>query len=130
MENKEIAIIEDDELTITIYKRLLGKKYSLEFYRSGEEFFDSLKNSKLWDLVIIDLSLRGEITGIDIIKYLKNDISLKNIPAICITAHAFAKDRQAAVDAGIDKFFLKPVDNKVLLNTIEQYLSLEKSDKN
>lgn len=129
MDKKRIVIIEDDELTLSSYKRLLGKKYSIEFYRNGEEFINSLINSKLFDLAIIDLSLQGKITGIDVIKYLKNDLTTKNIPAICITAHAFAKDRSAAVDAGIDKFFVKPLDNKILLGTIERYLSLGKSNK-
>lgn len=42
------------------------------------------------------------------IRALGTDIS--KIPIIAMTANAFAEDRQAAIDAGMDDHLAKPVD--------------------
>ncbi|HED05284.1 MAG TPA: response regulator [Ignavibacteria bacterium] len=52
----------------------------------------------------------------------------KNIPLVCLSAHAFKKDKENALDAGVDVFLAKPVENHILINAILTSLKKRNSD--
>jgi CheY-like chemotaxis protein len=51
----------------------------------------------------------------------------RRTPLIALTANAFAADRRAAVEAGIDYFIAKPVDPFDLVALIETALAQSQS---
>jgi CheY-like chemotaxis protein len=66
----------------------------------------------------MDISLKGNKNGLELTRELKADPGFKDIPIVCLTAHAFKKDVENAVNAGVDIFLTKPVDNHVLMRTL------------
>lgn len=48
---------------------------------------------------------------------------------LAMTANAFAEDVQASIDAGMDGHIAKPVDMKLLYNTISSLLKERKEKK-
>lgn len=72
----------------------------------------------------MDISLKGLKDGLQLTKEIKNIDEYKYIPIICLTAHAFAKDRENALSAGVDEFYTKPIDSsrllQILLNASER----------
>jgi two-component system response regulator HydG len=88
--------------------------------RTGAE---ALKTSAelLPDLVLLDIFLKGRLTGIDIAKVLKE----KNIAFIYLSANSDRKTFEAAKDTQPYGFLVKPYREKDVLNTIEIALHLQ-----
>ena len=45
----------------------------------------------------------------------------KEVPIIAMTANAFTKDKQDAIEAGMNEHVAKPLDIKLLLRVISRY---------
>ena len=60
---------------------------------------------------------------------LKASKDFSHIPVIAITAHAFEKDKQNALEAGCDNYLAKPFSKKLLLNMIASYSDKSKVGK-
>ena len=66
----------------------------------------------------MDISLRGQKDGLQLTREIKSSERFKNIPVVCLTAHAFQQDRENAINAGVDIFLTKPVNNSYLMETL------------
>jgi CheY-like chemotaxis protein len=119
-----ILITEDDYENQKFLKLLLRREFEVEICDSDTTFYEKIHGAK-FDIILMDISLRGNKTGLELTRELKSNPEYKEIPIVCLTAHVFKKDRQNALDAGIDVFLTKPIDNKVLINTL-----LENINKN
>ena len=122
MSNKPKILIVEDEIEDRKYLQLvLKKKYDLDFCDTKKSVF-SLLSEKKYDVVIMDISLKPDYSGIDLIKDLKRKPAYKNIPIICLSAHAYGEDKRKAQELGADIYLTKPVTNKVLLSTVEKLI--------
>lgn len=119
---KKMLVIEDDELTQNIYSRIFKSDFEIDFAESSEKYHQDL-SEKIYDIVIIDISLKGSKNGIELISEFKKNPIFNSIPLLCITAHAFNADKVKAIDAGTDVFLVKPVDNKVLRNIVASLIN-------
>ncbi len=117
---KKLFIVEDDPETIKFYNLFFKKYYEVDLCSKSNEFFE-LINLKKYDCILMDIALSDEVSGLDIIKKLKNDPKYSKIPIICVTAHVKSVDKQNAMIAGADLFVAKPIHPHELLvkiNTI------------
>ena len=62
------------------------------------------------DLVILDLMLPGK-SGLEIVALLRADAAYKTLPVMMLTAKGLARDREAALAAGVSLFMTKPFAN-------------------
>jgi DNA-binding response OmpR family regulator len=62
------------------------------------------------DLVILDLMLPG-MSGLEILTALRADDATLALPVMMLTAKGLARDREAAVRAGVSLFMTKPFAN-------------------
>jgi two-component system sensor histidine kinase BarA len=124
-ELKKMLIIEDDVLSIKVMERIFKNNYDLFFCDSAEEYYEKYsKNS--FDIIIMDIALKGSKNGLELTKEIKEIPLLSSIPILCLTAHAQTKMRQTAVESGCDLFITKPVQNKVLKEAVEFLLNNNK----
>ncbi len=113
----KILVTEDDFENQKFLEMFLKRNFDVYICDSAESFYDNIKNVK-FDLVLMDISLKGNKNGLELTEELKNMPGYENIPVVCLSAHAFKKDRENAFNAGVDVFLTKPVENKILLNTL------------
>ncbi len=118
----KILIVEDDFTSQELFKLLLGKNYDISICDEEKGFFAFVERIKA-DVVLMDIFLKGEKNGLELIQYLrKNSIYHKHTPIICYSAHVFSQDKINALNAGADIFLAKPVSNELLVETIETVL--------
>ena len=116
-----LLMIDDDDLTLRIFTIILSRIFDITGCKMGDEFLDILSKN-VFDIFLIDLSLKGEIDGIQLIKELRKSEKYKNHPIVVVTAHAFKKDEETAMSAGASKFLRKPIENERLLQELREYI--------
>jgi len=117
LEKPKILIVEDDLENQKFLRILLRKYFDVEISDNAEESYSLLKN-KHFDIILMDISIRGKKDGLEFTKELKTDPLLKNVPIIGLSAHAFTRDKNNAYKAGVDLFLTKPVDANYLLENL------------
>jgi CheY-like chemotaxis protein len=80
----------------------------------------ALENNQ-YTAAIIDLALPG-MDGLSLIKNIRHNASISNLPCIAITAYHTSAVKQEAIDAGFDVYFSKPLDDTVFIREISRVI--------
>ncbi len=119
---KKIAVVEDNPDNQMVAEAILEDFYEVELYDTGIDALAGFKESKP-DLVLLDISL-PEMNGEEVLKEIRQDEGLKNLPVIAFTAHAMSGDREKYLAAGFNDYVSKPlVDEDILLDAIARLLN-------
>ena len=116
----KLLIVEDDISSQQYYTIILRELYDLTMVATVEKARQALREIE-FSVAIIDISLPGEEDGLDLIKFLVREYAQK-LPPIVVTANAFPKNREEALEAGAVEFFTKPILSGVLLNAVQKYI--------
>jgi two-component system chemotaxis response regulator CheY len=80
--------------------------------KDGESALKTLKLNKI-DLVLCDWNM-PKMSGLELLKAVRNDEKLKNIPFIMITAEGKKENVLDAVKAGVNNYIIKPFNTESL----------------
>ncbi len=120
--SKRVLIVEDNELNMKLFNDLLeASGYATIQTRSGVEAVALIRTHKP-DLVLMDIQL-PEVSGLEVIKWVKDDDALRHIPIVAITAFAMKGDEEKIRQSGCEAYLSKPISVVKFLETIRQYLS-------
>ena len=119
---KKIALVEDNADNRLLARAILEDHYQVAEYESGAEAL-AVMTADRPDVVLLDISL-PELDGSEVLRRLRADERLRDVPVIALTAHAMAGDRERFLAAGFDAYVTKPiVDEQVLLEAIARLLA-------
>lgn len=118
LEEKARLLITEDDYENQKFLQLLLKRYFLVDVCDSSESFYALMKKEKYNIILMDISIKGKKNGLELTKELKSDPNYSNIPVLCYTAHALNKDRLNALEAGCDAYISKPSDIHTLLNTL------------
>ena len=121
-DKKKVLIVDDEELAQEFLRFFLSKKYDVYTVGSVNTFYN-IVNKMVFDLILMDISLRDSKDGIQLTRELKESERYKDVPIFVLTAFSTTKERNGAAAAGADKFITKPVDTKALVRLIEETLT-------
>jgi two-component system, chemotaxis family, chemotaxis protein CheY len=116
----KILVVDDFSTMRRIIKNLLR---DLGFTNAdeaddGNSALPMLKTGK-YDFLITDWNMPG-MTGIDLLRNLRADDALKNLPVLMVTAEAKRDQIVAAAQAGVNGYVVKPFTAAVLKEKIEK----------
>lgn len=121
MDMRKIAVVEDNPDNRLLVRVLLDPHYKVVEYENGFAALEGLPQEKP-DLVLLDISL-PEMDGTEVLRRIRDDLGLRDLPVIALTAHAMAGDREKYIGAGFNDYVTKPiVDEQVLLDAIRRHL--------
>ncbi|BCX02731.1 MAG: response regulator [Candidatus Roseilinea sp.] len=117
-----ILVVEDHLVTqLVLSKRLRNSGYTVVTASSGREALAYLAQSPV-DLIISDISM-PEIDGLNLLRCMRVDESLRDVPVIILTNSVLDQHRLEASAAGADGFLEKPVSSWELEATVKRLLS-------
>ncbi len=120
--NEYIAIIDDEyDIAHLIEINLTKYNYNVSIYTDGNSFIKSLEKSHVPELIILDLML-PDIDGIEICKFIRNDIRFSDIPIIMLTAKTEEYDKIIGLELGADDYITKPFSVRELIARVKSIL--------
>ena len=126
---KKILIIDDEIHIVELLKfNLENNGYKVDYSYDG---FDGYLKTKEFqpDLILLDWMLPN-ISGIDLLKKIKSDETLEQIPVIMLTAKNMEEDKLEGLEDGADDYITKPFSVKEVLARITSVLRRYKYTSN
>lgn len=105
----KIVLVEDSTDTRDLIKAILEMSgHEVETAETGKEALDKVKKNRP-DVILMDVSLPGKMTGLDVTRTLRADAAFDKTVIIALTAHAMVEDRERSLNAGCDEHITKPI---------------------
>ncbi len=115
---KNILYVEDEEIASDIVRRFLDKLYNVDNAKTAETALTLLEKNK-YDLILMDISLRHSISGLDLTRLIRIMPDYIHIPVVAVTAHAMFGDREKILESGCNGYLSKPFTRQELINVVK-----------
>ncbi len=116
-----VLLAEDNETNIAVVRDyLVAKGLKVEVARSGVEVID-MAGKVSPAIILMDIHM-PRMDGLEAIRRLRSDSTMKNVPIVALTGTAMPGDRERCLMAGANGYLSKPVRLRGLLDTIQQHL--------
>ncbi len=120
--DKLFLIVEDDPASSMLLEIILAKTGAkLLFAETGEKAVEVVKRTRGIDIVLMDIKMSG-INGLQAAAQIK--IIAPDLPIIAQTACVVYGDKERCMQAGCSAYIPKPIISEVLLETIQNFLSI------
>ena len=124
--SKCILLVEDNDINRDIATELLKNLgYKFEIAGNGKEAVEKIGDSPsgTYSLILMDVQM-PIMDGYEATRKIRSlgKGDSKTIPIIAMTANAFDEDRAEAIAAGMNEHLTKPVQPKLLAETLKKYL--------
>ncbi len=127
-ENTKFLVVDDFATMRKIVKKVLtqlGYK-NIEEADDGNTAWPMIKdahsNGNPYDIIISDWNMPG-MTGVDLLKNVRGDANLKEMPFVMVTAESEQKNIVEAVKAGVSDYIVKPFNANTLKTKLEALYS-------
>ena len=124
--NKKILIVDDEPYIRLLLEQTLedleDEGVELLTADNGEEALDAIKTEKP-DLVFLDVMM-PKMNGFDVCNAVKNELSIKGVYIIMLTAKGQEFDKLKGKEVGADLYMTKPFDPDEVVKKSMQVLDL------
>ena len=109
----------DDDTELTQYiANELGKWYRFETFGNGRDALQALLADKHYDVVISDI-IMPVMDGIELLKRIKGNPQINDVPVVMLTSKGEAADRLQGISSGADAYMEKPFSMEELHAVID-----------
>ncbi len=124
------VLVADDEIHIVhvVTIKLRNNGYEVISAENGDDAFRLACEEKP-DIIVTDYQMPG-MTGVELVRKLRQNESTKDMPVILLTARGFAVEDKEMNELGISELLSKPFSPKELLRSIEDILYQKSVMKN
>ena len=117
-------LVVDDFSTMRRIVRNILKKLGYENVDDADDGTTALRKlqSQKFDFCITDWNM-PKMSGLELLKEMKADDNLKDIPVLMVTAEALQENIIAAIKAGVSNYVVKPFDENTMREKIDKIFS-------
>lgn len=122
---KKILIVEDSATMRSLIASTIEEMGGFELVQASSGF-EALKAlpSQHFDMLITDLNM-PDINGLEIIKFVKEHPTYKNIPLVVVTTQVGEEDRKKGLALGASDYVTKPFEPDDLKKVVRRILKHE-----
>ncbi len=111
---RRILIVDDTEANrLLIRSTFRNEGYELTEAAGGEEALKEIERMRP-DLVLLDLMMPGKRTDFAVVKRLRTERGIADLPILVLTAVSEAESQATALEMGADDYLIKPFHPKIL----------------
>jgi adenylate cyclase len=124
----QILVVDDNpDLRAYVSRILRQEGYQIRIARNGAEGFQVAQEYRP-QLIVADLMM-PEVSGLDMIRMIRNTEELKGTPIILLTAKADEATRIEGTEQGADAYLSKPFNDRELLAEVRNLLALKANEQ-
>lgn len=121
-----VLVADDYPENRQLFSLYLRNEYDVVTAASAEEAVERLAERPV-AAALLDLNYQGGMTGFDLVRYIRTDPRLADLPTLALTAHAAPEDRRRCLASGFDAYLSKPVMKKEMLAAVQRLLERQKA---
>ena len=124
MAQKRILIVEDSPTMRQLLVFALRRMKDVDIVEA-QDGMDGLRrvSSDHFDIALIDINM-PVMDGLKLIRLMKGEESLKDIPIVVITTEGAKEDRDRALSLGANEYLTKPIQANRVLAVVEDLLKI------
>ncbi len=117
----KILLVEDNLINQKIAKFILEDfGCHVDIVENGQKVMEKMNCLLEYDLIFMDIGL-PDISGFEIVSWLRKNPAFKDLPIVAMTAHILERDRQQAFDAGVNQMMAKPISYDEIAKVLALY---------
>ncbi|QKJ29527.1 response regulator [Mucilaginibacter mali] len=116
-DKQSVLVIDDNNEIRTYIKKIFAAEYEVFEAENGERGLELIKKH-LPDVIISDIVMPG-LSGMELIRIVKQDSTLSHIPIILLTGEAAPAIRLQGIEEGAVDFMNKPFDKDLLVARVK-----------
>jgi len=117
-----VMIVDDDpRLRAALQFKLEQAGYRICVAGNGRDCLDQIVQQRP-DLILLDLMM-PDISGLEVLEWLRSDPSLSSIPVLVVTAWGHTEMRSKCLSLGAAGFIAKPFSLRDLARKVDEQLS-------
>ena len=121
---KPIWLVEDSaddiELTLAALENIHLANHVVVM-RDGSEAIDKLKSRREADglpaVILLDIKM-PKVSGIEVLRAIKSDVHLKNLPVVMLTSSRQGPDLAECYALGVNAYVVKPVESTAFIDAV------------
>ena len=119
-----LLLVEDNAVNQRVVLAMLRKKdYKIDVANNGQEALEKLERATdPYNLILMDVQM-PVLDGLETTRAIRRNAKWNGLPIIAMTAHAMIGDRERCLQAGMNAYVSKPVQQAGLIAVIEEYLA-------
>jgi chemosensory pili system protein ChpA (sensor histidine kinase/response regulator) len=119
-----LVLVVDDSITVRrVTQRLLKREgFRVALANDGLHALEVLAQEKP-NVVLSDIEM-PRMDGFDLVRNIRNDVHLRDLPVIMITSRIAEKHREHAMELGVDHYLGKPYSEDELLALVRSYCAV------
>ncbi|MDB4297726.1 response regulator [Flavobacteriaceae bacterium] len=125
IEKLKVLVIEDNFIEVMKFKKAIQKiGIAIDLFEAsnGQIAIDKLTNKEVSpDLILLDLNM-PDVNGIEFLKLIKANDSLRHIPMVILTTSSNPEDVQQCFALGVSGYVLKPLKYEDYVDRIKKTL--------
>ena len=116
-----VLVLEDNRDARRLLEKFLEGGYEVELVGAERDALE-LAREQPFDVVLMDINLGGERTGVDALRALRHLSGYEQVPVVALTAYAVTGDRERFLSHGFNGYLGKPLTKQELYDVIAQVL--------
>lgn len=119
---QEILLVEDNEMNKEVVRIYLKNICKVD-YANDDKTAIQLTAQKKYSIVLMDINLGNGLSGIEVMKKIKEVNGYNDVPFVAITGYALHGDKEKLLDEGCSYYLSKPFMKKDLIELVEKLLN-------
>jgi len=126
MTDKTILIVDDEPANLKLLTGVLGADYLVRAVNSGAQALRAASLPPVPDLILLDIMM-PEISGLQVMRQLKENAATRDIPVFFVTALDSVGDEQQGLDLGAVDYITKPIVPGIVRARVRMQLELKQA---
>lgn len=121
-----LLVVDDTRDNLALLHSLFRDRYRLLMATDAFKALRILESGDIPDLILLDVMM-PDIDGFSLCRKLKENLKLRDVPVIFLTALSDPADEKQGFEAGGVDFVTKPINLEILMSRVKTHLELKKS---